>query len=196
MSLKYALLGLINYQPMSGYDLKTIFDHSINYFWTASTSQIYRDLAKLEGEGYMTSRLEPQRGRPDKRIYTITDAGRKAFVVWLNLFPSTLRCPIRYDFLVRVFFGSQIQSEDLLYQLRRFIKEKQKELEDFHELNGQVQENTTHEDSFYWKLTMKLGVMSIRTEIQWAEECLNEYEEFLKAEIAGELEGGSNDECD
>lgn len=40
MSLSYGLLGLLNYFPMSGYDLKKIFDDSINFFWAAQTSQI------------------------------------------------------------------------------------------------------------------------------------------------------------
>ena len=41
MSLKHALLGLLNYRPMTGYDLKQRFDHSISHFWSANLSQIY-----------------------------------------------------------------------------------------------------------------------------------------------------------
>ena len=79
MSLQYAVLGLLSYRQMTGYDLKKMFDESINNFWAASLSQIYRELGALEGKGYLTSVIEPQDDRPDKRIYSITEAGRAAF---------------------------------------------------------------------------------------------------------------------
>lgn len=48
MSLPHAILGLLNYMPMTGYDLKNFFDDSIDFFWSAQMSQIYRELKNLE----------------------------------------------------------------------------------------------------------------------------------------------------
>ena len=48
MSLENALLGLLNHRPMTGYDLKRIFDDPMEFFWVAQMSQIYRELNKLE----------------------------------------------------------------------------------------------------------------------------------------------------
>ena len=53
--LKQGILGLLNYGDMSGYEIKTIFQQSLNYFWTAQTSQIYRELQALEKDGWVTS---------------------------------------------------------------------------------------------------------------------------------------------
>lgn len=64
MSLPHAILGLLTYQPMTGYDLKQVFDTSINHFWSAHQSQIYRELAALESKGQVTSQIEPQEGTP------------------------------------------------------------------------------------------------------------------------------------
>ena len=47
MSLEYAILGFLNYLPLSGYDLKKMFDTSVQHFWPADQSQIYRTLARL-----------------------------------------------------------------------------------------------------------------------------------------------------
>ncbi|GAH00237.1 unnamed protein product, partial [marine sediment metagenome] len=48
MSLRNALLGLLNYRPRTGYELKKIFEDSIGFYWTTKTSQIYNELNKLE----------------------------------------------------------------------------------------------------------------------------------------------------
>jgi len=51
MSLEYAILGFLNYHPYTGYDLKKIFDNSVQHFWVADQSQIYRTLIHLtEGD--------------------------------------------------------------------------------------------------------------------------------------------------
>ena len=60
MTLKHAILGLLNYEPMTGYDLKKTIDISINHFWPAVQSQIYTTLAKMEKEGWVTVETIPQ----------------------------------------------------------------------------------------------------------------------------------------
>ena len=73
--LKYALLGFLSYQPQTGYELKQVIDQSVQYFWQAKQSQIYRTLKALEEEGLVASQVEPQEGRPDRRVYAIKESG-------------------------------------------------------------------------------------------------------------------------
>lgn len=184
MSLKNALLGLLLYEPMTGYDLKTIFEKSINHFWNAGASQIYRDLAVLEDEGHVSSRIEPQEGRPDKKIYTITPQGREAFLNWLNNFPPVLDSPVRYEFLVRIFFGALIPPQDLKFQLQRYIREQQEALKHLAQAGKNFEKNAADYpdgDRFFWGLTGKMGFMVSQALIQWAEESLKEFEEFEAA---------------
>src|SRR5512133_2958002 len=82
--LKYALLGSLIYQPMSGYDLKQFTDRSTSNFWHAELSQIYVTLKALEKEELITSASVQQAARPDRRVYSITPAGRQALDEWLN----------------------------------------------------------------------------------------------------------------
>ena len=49
--LKHGILGLLNYGDMTGYEIKDVFEHSLNFFWTAQTSQIYRELQTIEKKG-------------------------------------------------------------------------------------------------------------------------------------------------
>lgn len=103
MSLQFAILGLLEYKSMTGYDLKKIFDESINNFWAASLSQIYRELGTLENKGYLASVIQPQNDRLDKRIYNITEAGKAAFKEWIVNFPQRVSKEARDEFTLRVF---------------------------------------------------------------------------------------------
>src|SRR5215510_9112051 len=82
--LKQILLGFLNYKPMTGYELKTSMDESTMHFWHAYHSQIYTTLRKLEEEGLLSSEMLEEDGSPTKRLYTLTDAGRKDLLAWLG----------------------------------------------------------------------------------------------------------------
>src|SRR5574340_215034 len=82
--LKYALLGFLSYRSLTGYDLKQVMDHSTAYFWHATQSQIYRTLKELEEARQVISSVEPHEGRPDPRVYTITETGRAELQGWLD----------------------------------------------------------------------------------------------------------------
>jgi DNA-binding PadR family transcriptional regulator len=60
-----------------GYDLSKRFDGSVGFFWNATQQQIYRELAKLEDQGWISPQTISQQGRPDKKLYSVTDFGRK-----------------------------------------------------------------------------------------------------------------------
>ena len=176
MSLQLAILGLISFQPMTGYELKSTFDYSVNHFWSAQLSQIYRELGVLEKKNYLESHVEPQRGKPDKKIYTITPAGKKAFQKQLGDFPSILSATMRDEFLLRVFFGELIPKDELDFQLRKFIKEKNAAIEALHEVEAHVIKpgSACNDNMFFPMLTLKKGLMFYRAEVEWAEYCLQE----------------------
>lgn len=187
MSLQYAILGLLDYQPMTGYDLKQVFDKSINFFWSAQLSQIYRELGTLESKGCVSSIVEPQEGRPDKKIYSITEEGKKALKKWLAKFPQALTVPVRDEFSVRLFFGSGLSREELEFQLKRYIKEKKEELESFIDIEKAIEhfsgEINRPEEKFFWRLVLKRGYKIAEASIHWAEECLEEFKKANKKEV-------------
>jgi PadR family transcriptional regulator AphA len=81
MSLRYAVLGLLEDGPASGYTLTARFEKSLQrYAWTARRSHIYPELARLAGDGLIEVVEEGARGR---RTYAITDAGRAELRAWL-----------------------------------------------------------------------------------------------------------------
>ena len=111
--LKYGVLGLLSYGDMTGYEIMAIFRDSLAFFWNASTSQIYRELQHLEDRGLATSCVQEQDGRPNRRVYSITEAGRGELSCWLDCGEdgalSDLR--MRFPLLLRLFFMGEADAK-------------------------------------------------------------------------------------
>jgi len=183
MSLSHGILGLLTYRPMTGYDLKKIFDRPISQVWSASLSQIYRELSILQKKGYVSSTVQKQEDRPDKRIYSITEQGKMVFQDWLSDFPENLSFPKRDEFMLRIFFGSKLEKEELIKQFRRFILQKQEYLgvlteieKNFKEYSTKFNVESEEKEKIFWHFTIKRAIMSIEVLTKWAEECINELE--------------------
>lgn len=83
MALPHAILVALSEQSGSGYELARRFDRSIGYFWSATHQQIYRTLRTMEDDGWVHVTPVAQRGRPDKKVYTVSDAGRAELTRWI-----------------------------------------------------------------------------------------------------------------
>lgn len=88
MSLDHVILGWLSTGPGSGYDLVRAMDFGVNWFWSAPHSQIYPKLKSLEERGLVYSESTVVGERLEKRVYSITDAGRQEMVSWTKLPPS------------------------------------------------------------------------------------------------------------
>ena len=178
MSLPNAILGLLMDRPMTGYDLKLLFDKELNSFWPAQMSQIYRELGNLEAKEWVDSRIEVQESRPDRKVYSITAAGKQVFAEWMNRFPKSLLSPCRDEFALRVFLGSRSVRDEMQFQLRRFIREKQSEIATFTllEKNYETMAKKNTDQAMYRRMTMRRSNIVAEALILWAEDCLEELE--------------------
>lgn len=172
--LSYALLGFLSYAPMTGYDLKKILDDSINFFWVAQTSQIYRELKTLETEGYITSTLKPSEKGPDRREYKITESGAIQLKKWLS--DLHVEEKMRNEFMIHIFFSSQIGAEELYIQMSNKLKEYLKEQQILQVVADKIQDYAERfgkeEDSFYWKIVLSRGIHDVDAKVNWAKETL------------------------
>jgi DNA-binding PadR family transcriptional regulator len=101
IALDYALLSLLAREPLSGYDLTLRMERPVGFFWHARRSQIYLELLRLEEAGLVTHAVVEQRDRPDKKVYTITEAGLARLRAWVTA--STPMSPDRDEFMLKVF---------------------------------------------------------------------------------------------
>lgn len=83
MALEHAIAVSLAERASSGYDLARRFDKSIGQFWTATHQQVYKVLARMENSGWVAATHVAQDGRPDKKVYDLTDAGRAELAAWI-----------------------------------------------------------------------------------------------------------------
>lgn len=174
MSLEHAILGLLNYEPMSGYDLKKMIDVSISHFWPADQSQIYRTLTRMEQEGWLTVEIIPQDARPPRKVYHLTDAGRTEFMRWLA--EPLPEAEIRISWLVQIFFAGRLGDDAVITLLESQANIYRKRLQRFTDVPEENQREMATDpprDRFFWMLTVDYGVMQSIAHLRWLEEVIN-----------------------
>lgn len=88
MSIEYAILGLLSWRALSGYDLKKIFEESVALYWTGNNNEIYRSLVDLRERGLVSVEVQPQEKLPARKVYRVTDEGRAALSAWAASAPE------------------------------------------------------------------------------------------------------------
>lgn len=116
MSLPHAILTSLLEKPCTGAELARRFDKSIGHFWQATHQQIYRDLAKLEGAGWIGARgLATARG--SQRHFDVLPEGQSELERW-TLLQADPR-PVRDELLVRLRAAAVLGSVDVGPEIRR-----------------------------------------------------------------------------
>ena len=175
--LKHGILGLISYGSLSGYEIMTVFRDSLNHFWTAQTSQIYRELQTMQKAGWISETHVVQTGKPDKNVFSITPAGRDELLRWLrdDALPANTRLP----FLMKTFFMGEMPVEENLAYFkamrddRVFPDEGEKASADAEMYRRAIEHP---EKALYWKFTIEFGRMYEKMQREWCEYCIRELE--------------------
>ncbi len=169
MSLRYGILGLLKFGPKTGYDVNAYFQHSLSFFWKAQTSQIYRELNKLEETEFASSEIVVQYDKPNRKVYHITDKGNEAFIQWLDSYEEGDE--LRDSFLLKMFFSGFRDKKKSIAALKHYIETAEKELalveEESSEIQTTIPKNNTHRR--YWISTSQYAIMHCKMKIEWAE---------------------------
>jgi len=104
--LRHAILGFVALDPTSGYTLRQRFEGSVRSFWSATQSQIYRELHELEATGLVQVEVVPQEGKPARKIYSITTQGRAELARWLA--EPVEPAQLRDAFLLKFVFAAEL----------------------------------------------------------------------------------------
>lgn len=172
--LKHGILGLLNYGEMTGYEIKEVFAHSLNYFWTAQTSQIYRELQTIEKNGWAESIRIEQFGKPDKKVFHITEDGKKELMHWLIF--EDLGFTMRTPLLMKVFFMGELSVEESIRFFETFKEEMKNYFAGLQEADQYIDNFSVlipeKEKSIYWEMTLDFGKRSMQMHMEWAESCI------------------------
>jgi DNA-binding PadR family transcriptional regulator len=168
---EYAILGMLALGPGSGYDLKKRIEGSIAHFWNESYGQIYPILRHLAGRGLVARRVERQKGKPDRQVYSITAEGQERLGAWLTepARPESFRS----ELLLKLFFGRRRPVEDSIRHLERFRERQQALKRDYADVERTLRrERRAHPDLPYWLMTLRFGQYRAGALLRWSEETL------------------------
>ncbi len=175
MPLSHAILGFLEYHPLSGYDLKKHFDESIAHFWTATQSHIYKSLENLERGGLVESQVIVQAGRPNRREYRITEAGRAELRHWLTA-PLPLE-QARESWLIQIFFSHFSSSDDIAGLLEARIQKIRERLAVYHTIAQSAIDQNAERVGLerarrLWQITLDHGIDYYEFELSWLDKTL------------------------
>ena len=162
---KYIILGILSHEPSSGYEIKKKVEFSISYFWDISYGQIYPILKKLEEEGLATKEIEKAEKGPNRKIYTITENGKRELKKWLQQ-PEKKENEI----LLKIFFGKQLSYEENIEKIKKFSETRSKGIIGLEhaerELFRVLEEDKDH---IYFMIVALFGIYSYKSQIKWSE---------------------------
>ena len=164
---RYVILGLLNENPMSGYDLKKIIDLRFKYFWNESFGQIYPGLEKLVKEKLVTKAIDRE-NKKKRSVYSITEKGKSELLKWLSRPVDTEL--MRFEILLKVYFGNLLEKTDLDKHISAFRSKHTQNLEIIKQFEEELLSiRDMHDNHEYVLKVILFGKMVYETFIKWSD---------------------------
>lgn len=171
-TLKYAILGLLNRKPMTGYDIGKEFNFQLAEFWSAKHSQIYPELKKLVAEGLIVFDIEISGDILEKKLYSITEKGKKEFLNWLKKDQPMEPTP-KNIFRLRMYFSNNLDVNTRLTLLEHQLEQHTDRLEF---LNSQIARYDgvppINSDDFGDYIVLESAIIREKGAIEWLSKCI------------------------
>lgn len=176
MDLRSAILGVLNWKPSSGYDLKRIFSDSDVFYWSGNNNQIYKSLIELRQEGLVTSQVQHQESLPSKKIYSITDQGLSTLQQSLREDPEVPE--LRKSFLIQLAFAEVLSDEEILSLLEKYADEIASRLRMYEAQAARSSSpNRSKREKYLWRRIMENFIAAYQTELEWVRQTQQEFKE-------------------
>lgn len=175
----YVILGILSLGDCSGYDIKRKIENEIGYFYKVSNGQIYPVLKKLVTQRNATYFTEKNDGKPDRKVYAITDQGLAVLKEWLEIRTENKH---NNELLLKIFFGSNEPIDQNIRLINDFKKLNQKNLDIYNNISECFNLSTIDElHGFYNYFTLRYGQLITKAYIDWGNEIIGILEELKEA---------------
>jgi len=162
----YAILGLLSFARMSGYDLAAVAQRSVTQVWPISKTQIYTELRRLSAQGLIEGREAERSGGPAKTLFDLTDAGERELDAWLAG-DTTYGMRVRAPAVLKLLLGHRAGPSQTRAELGRFRDRVSERLQELERLTSVLDR---HPDAFYAWATAQFGVRVCQAIIAWIDE--------------------------
>jgi DNA-binding PadR family transcriptional regulator len=168
--VKYGLLGLLAKEPKHGYELKAEFEELLGGSWPLNIGQVYSTLGRCERDGLVSSEVVTQDVLPDRRVYSITQAGRDELASFLGE-PGEPPLRIRDELFLKVLLASRLHGHD---PMRLITRQRQRHLQSLSELAA-----LRGELSVAAELVVEGAMLHVEADLRWLDLCEQRLEEAL-----------------
>lgn len=185
MSFRYFILGLLTRRPMSGYDIKR---HLKSLGWligSPSFGSLYPALHALLKDGLATVEVIPREDKPPRKIYSVTEVGRRALQEWINQ-PAVPDASLK-AFLMRLMLASHLSYSDLIAHLAQ----RRSQVAAHHSALGRVAE-ALDETDVGQRLVLDYGLAIASAELAWLDSTLNQLSQPSQQPLPMELVQGDS----
>lgn len=168
---KFAILGLLSWRPMSGYDMKTYIEEGIKFFWNMSYGTIYPTLKRLEEEKLVEKEVQSQINKPDRIQYSITPAGKAKLDEWL-LEPTEM-IQVNNELLLKLFVGQHVPFDQHIMSIGVNKQKTEAVLKLFRDSEGILKEQSKHSKEYlFFYLTLRYGILAQEAKLKWCDESM------------------------
>ncbi|WP_460013555.1 PadR family transcriptional regulator [Lysinibacillus sp. CTST325] len=154
------VLGLLMEKELSGYDIKIVFEDVFTHFFDGSFGMIYPTLRQLEKEGKIKKEVVMQEGKPNKKMYFITDEGREEFFQYMNT--DVEKDVLRSDFLMRMYFGNYSDTNTMKKWIKEEIERKEAYVTDLHLKYEKWKDGITYAE----EISLDVGIASYTAQVE------------------------------
>lgn len=169
---RFAILGLLARDSATGYDIRKLVEQSLSHFWSESYGQIYPILNQLARQGSASRKVQRQEGKPDRRVYSITNRGREELLKWLEE-PAEFQVA-RNETLLKLFFGTEMDPDDSAKHIERYRDRHLQQLHLYNELEQKLEtDELTPEERTRLLLTIGHGKAESRALLRWCDSALD-----------------------
>lgn len=167
MTINHAILGILSIQPMTGYDLKKVFQDSIYLYWSGNNNQIYKALVELLKEELVSSEIELQQSLPAKKRYTITAKGLTALKDWTAAVPEETE--YKRPFLIQLAWADLLDDDALQALLAKYEEQVTVQVLMCREKirRGQAFEPRTVREAILWESINESVLSAYQQELDW-----------------------------
>lgn len=181
MKIEYAILGLLSWKPLTGYDIKKIIQESTFMHWSGNNNQIYKALMNLSEDNLVSNHVIHQEGAPSKKEFSITEEGLSVLNNWVRT--SELELPeYKKTFLVQLSWSESLDTAQIIRLLEKYQSKIEEELA-FHTETKRREKNFPNRndrEQFIWEMLCDNMISSYENEIIWVTKFRKELEQWKK----------------
>jgi DNA-binding PadR family transcriptional regulator len=167
MSVKQALLALLEEGPMYGYQLRSEFEQRTGSTWPLNVGQVYTTLSRLERDGLVEGAASDDEGHV---FYRITDPGRQEVLAWFTT-PVTRSQPPRDELAIKLALAVTVTGVDVGQVIQQQRSATMTALQDYTRLKRTGPEKSPEPADLAWSLVLDSLVFSAEAEIRWLDHC-------------------------